>query len=95
MSVTHYQQADSADFSSGHDIERDQNHVCHFVLMELLHTWPEVPDETVSSGLLDHVDQCPGCLKQLIAFEAAVQLANFQTAESSADVGISARMTGL
>lgn len=77
MSVTHYQKPGSADICSGHDIERDQDNVCHFVLMELLHTWPEVPDEVTSSGLLDHVDHCPWCLRRLIAFEAAVELAEF------------------
>lgn len=47
---------------------------CQRVLMELLHSWPEVPDEAASSGLLDHVCGCPRCLQRLIALDAALEL---------------------
>jgi hypothetical protein len=52
---------------------------CPQVLDELLQSWPEVPSDTSSSALLDHLCHCRGCFRKWIAFEAAAELAIFST----------------
>lgn len=70
MSMMDYQNPGSAHVADHH------SDVCQRVLTEMLNEWPEVPDENLSPGLLDHVCHCQTCLVHLIAVEAAIELAD-------------------
>ena len=48
---------------------------CQQVLGALLVSWPEVPDDESSSGLLDHLCKCRNCREKWLALEIAADLA--------------------
>jgi len=54
----------------------DLTEECRAARERLLGEWLGVTDEADSSVLLDHLSQCPGCLKRYIAIQAAADMAS-------------------
>ena len=60
---------------------------CRTLTNQLFELWLGESDEPDSSDLLDHLSQCPACLKRWITLQAAGQLASHKFRSAAIPTG--------